>query len=155
MGRKIQTEIPLGPQTLQKYSLDIAERKYAIKNKCKKYHDQTAKSLPSLSIGQRVCIQNPLAKLWDVKGSILKEIHPRSYIVERVSGGKVRRNRIHLKKSLSASAIEPKQISMADDLESICFHKPEQLLHNQNVGNDALRRSTRIKTRPTRLGVDG
>ena len=60
-------------------------------------HDQNAKQLPSLVIGQPVRVkahpQQPRSK-WK-PGVILENIPPRSYLVE-VNGHTYRRNRVHL-----------------------------------------------------------
>ena len=64
----------------------------------KHYHDQCSKSLPSLTQGQKVVIQNPKTAKWE-PATIVRKIEgaPRSYNVSTPTGGELRRNRSHIR----------------------------------------------------------
>ncbi len=108
MGRRIKSNLPatntlLKPKTPPRST--VLSGKQKLKTNQKKYHDRKARAapLPQLQKGSRVRIQN--SDNWRLKGEVMKEVAPRSYLVETESGNLLRRNRRDL---LSTPAEQPR-----------------------------------------------
>ena len=99
-GRQIRDNLPtlsIKFNTNEKVKRDLqGERKTA-----KEYYDRKVPRKQKLELfrkNQRVVVQNEKTKEWDIRGSIMKEIAPRSYMVKMDKGGEVRRNRKFIRK---------------------------------------------------------
>jgi hypothetical protein len=136
----------------------IRQKKLETQILYKKYHDKKCKELTQLEIGQKVVIQDPISKLWNSYAMVQDNSHPRSYTVTNINGKQYRRNRIHLR---PISEI-PKERELAwhnkivNEFEDIIVEPKnasdnEELPIPQTVG---YRQSTRIKTKPDRLGIN-
>lgn len=71
------------------------------KNRQTKYYNRSVKDLPVLSENDNVRIQplNKTEKSWR-KGQIVEKVNDRSYKIKTEHGPNIRRNRIHLRKSM-------------------------------------------------------
>ena len=69
----------------------------------KRQHDEYAKDLPNLCVGQRVQVQDQDTRRWTPAVVRQAYTEPRSYIVETPSGQVLRRNRRHLKEDVYTS----------------------------------------------------
>ena len=67
------------------------------------YYNQHAKELTEIPIGNRVAIQNPATKMWDIYGTVVALGHHRRYFVKTQSGRVLVRNRRFLRKRILAS----------------------------------------------------
>lgn len=72
------------------------------KEKQKQQHDKRAKKLRELKSGEQVRIRDHLTGIWNLHGSVQKEVAPRSYEVQTEHGGSLRRNRVNLKPQMSS-----------------------------------------------------
>lgn len=72
------------------------------KEKEKQQHDKRAKKLRELRPGERVRIRDHVTGIWNLHGSVQKEVAPRSYEIQTEHGGSLRRNRVDLKAQMSS-----------------------------------------------------
>jgi transposase InsO family protein len=145
MSRRTRSFLPCAtthyvPKVQEKVPEKIIEKRKVAKH----YHDQGAKSLPKLVIGQPVRVktrpQVPHSE-WRA-GRVVKETAPRSYIVE-VNGYQYRRNRIHLR-----DAIPSKDNSMTLREKSPSPVRPA--IAHQPVSNNA---NSRVYKSPANRAV--
>ena len=119
MNRQLNDNLPRLPAKLSTNQLKtrdlVKERR-----KQKVTHDsklQQRKS-PCFKPGQRIALQDPATKLWTGRGTIIKEVAPRSFDVRIANGGTLRRNQHHLRKLHSTtSTTEQPQEDLFDDPE--------------------------------------
>lgn len=103
MGRRLRTNLPihenlLTPKGAHKIKIDKEKDKV----KQKQHHDKRAKKLRVLRPGERVTIRDHVTGIWNLHGSVQKEVAPRSYEVQTEHGGSLRRNRVDLKPQVSS-----------------------------------------------------
>ena len=91
LGRNIKSNLPFKP-TAEKNE-PIIQRKLKQKIKQKFYHDQNAKPLEVLEMGNSVRIRDNEKAVWEEKGKVIQEVAPRSYLVKTERGRLLRRNR--------------------------------------------------------------
>ena len=106
LGRRTRTLLPMSSRLLQPKGIDTTVEKKMNKLKNMKsawYHDRTAKDLVPLNEGDTVRIKPSVLgdKHWK-KGTVSKRLDERSYEVQ-VDGTTVRRNRLHLRKSVECA----------------------------------------------------
>ena len=105
MQRNPQTTLPSVKSSSKSRETDTSSQSHKIK----KYHDQHARNLPDLQIGDTVRLRKKAfpKKLWNRKGKVLSKLEePRSYKVETEQGIILRRNRQDLLKT--KESFEPK-----------------------------------------------
>ncbi|XP_032239683.1 uncharacterized protein K02A2.6 [Nematostella vectensis] len=88
-------------QALYKPEVQAAVTEQIIQNRkqAKHYHDRTAKSLPSLVVGQQIRVKvhpQQAHSNWKAGTAVSMATTPRSYVVQ-VNGRTYRRNRVHLR----------------------------------------------------------
>ena len=107
-NRRTKTPLPMTTELFkQKYSTNDRQRNIKEKQRIVKYYNRGKKGYKKLYPGQIVRIQPEIgAKSWK-KGVIIGESDDtgRSYIVETENGNKLRRNRVHLRKSSEKQVI--------------------------------------------------
>ena len=81
-------------------------KKYALQERQKRYFDRDAKDLPPLPCGNKVKIQ-PFKVNWWGKGTVMKQIDPRLYLVRQENGSVVRCNRKYLRHTKEQSLTDP------------------------------------------------
>ena len=99
VGRRLKTELPVHPQAYAPINTEEAElRRQLTRDRAKDHHDRTARSLPHLSVGSKVIVQNARTSLWD-KYAIVVSSHQggRSYLVRLPNGRLYYRNRLYLR----------------------------------------------------------
>ena len=103
MARKMRTRVPIMPIALEPENIDTENLIYREKlnrKKYKTYHDirYGAKNLPKLKENDKVLLKS------GGEGVVISDHNtPRSYIVQKDDGGRVRRNRRHLVKILHST----------------------------------------------------
>ena len=65
--------------------------------------DESSKSLPTLSVGTKVIVQNPITKRWDSTAVITKRRSERSYTIRNESGKFYLRNRKFLRPKIHST----------------------------------------------------
>ena len=108
MGRRILTSLPSHDEPNME---DICQTPYEKKEAQKEYYDQRATKYELLILmpGQQVHIRQE-DMTWDTGTVIQKCEEPRSYIIEKDTGIKVRRNRSHLReKTVPREAAQRKE----------------------------------------------
>ena len=96
-GRKLRTRVPtIIPRP---HNSSVIKQRLIEKQKiAARYYDRTAVSKPELKEGENVRLYNKDSKSWEPATVLQKAQTPRSYIVQRETGGMpLRRNRQHLK----------------------------------------------------------
>ena len=115
-GRPCRTRLPTLPAARKPVGEDTAlqAKKNAVES-MKDKHDQHAKDLPPLKIGDSVDVQNPFTKLWDSQGTV-KEVRrgKRSYIITS-DAGRFKRNRKFLRPRQNHEAMEFDEFAGGDD----------------------------------------
>ena len=104
MSQRTKTLIPTASTLLQLRVVEGVEDKIMLKRqKVKSYHDQTAKPLPRLEVGQEARV-TPLqrGKSWQA-GTLVKQLSDRSYLV-KTGSETIRRNRQFLKPQEQSAA---------------------------------------------------
>ena len=90
MGRLIQTSLPsVHLKPIHTDRQQIAEREEAQRTRTKEWHDRKARDLPQLLPNESVFIRD-----MQREGTVVKEVLPRSYLVD-TGTGVVRRNEVH------------------------------------------------------------
>lgn len=103
MGRRIRTNLPIHEDLLTpKGALKVKMDKEKEKQKQKQQHDVKAKQLRDLKPGEHVRIRDHVTGIWNMHGSVQREVAPRSYEVQTEHGGSLRRNRVDLKPQMSS-----------------------------------------------------
>ncbi len=98
--RKFRTTLPVHVPD-PKLTKVIQERLREKQVKAASRYDMTAKEKPELTTGQNVRLYNKDTRRWEPARITGLASTPRSYHVQRMSGGKVlRRNRVHLKPTI-------------------------------------------------------
>ena len=108
-GRPVQDSLPAHRRSFApEWQRPIdTERAAEIFQKAESFYDQHAHSLPDLSPGAHVAIQNPTSRVWDVYG-IVTAVNPRRrYFVRTQSGRVLVRNRRFLRKRTPLSICAP------------------------------------------------
>jgi hypothetical protein len=117
-GRLLRSVMPILPQRLEPKFIDHSVVRTKLETKRaheKEYYDRTAKSLPTLTVGQSIHIQQK-DKTWR-PGTVLKRIGDRSFIVNS-QGGFYRRNRQQLShRSARFQSFDPSSESPTGDIE--------------------------------------
>ena len=115
LGRPIQDNLPRRIQSSPNND-DITERLEYRQERQRHYHDRGCKSLPDLTPGQPIRIQDPVSSTW--KPAMVKEKPdkvPRSYTVTTPAGQELRRNRRHVKEAPSDNKWLSHQASKPED----------------------------------------
>lgn len=140
-GRPIRTQVPAQDSfysaMLESDVIHGQEKRFRQTNKTKRIYDESSRSLPPLSVGSSVWIQNTTNNLWDKMG-VIEGIRQtdRSYIVVVPGGGRAYiRNRRYLRPVA--------KIQESSDL----FQKSNNIPQEKT-----LRRSTRSRVSPQRFG---
>ena len=96
-GRKYRTTLP----SIAKYRRETSDVRQLLADKQRtatRYYNRTARAKPDLTPGQAVRLLNKDTGIWEPASVNRLAGTPRSYIVERRSGGReLRRNRVHLR----------------------------------------------------------
>ena len=95
MNRKLRDTLPKVSLKTVNNSLSLKEMQH-LKKKQKEYYDKGARHLKPLSERDTVRIAEPTG--WKKKATVLKEVNPRSYLVQTEDGQTLRRNRQSLLK---------------------------------------------------------
>ena len=133
MNRRIRSNLPISKTLLQPVPVNtqnIREQKQNAKVKQKLYYDQRARSLPELTVHQKVRVKSPHDDHWAKQGTIIK-VQGRTYTIKMDDGGITRRNRRHLRR------VESSQSNIDNDPDNgdpppQQQEKPQQSLHLQN-----------------------
>ena len=72
------------------------------KKKQKQQHDKRAKYLRDLKPGEHVRIRDHVTGIWNIQGSVEREVAPCSYQIQTEHGASLRRNRVDLKLQVSS-----------------------------------------------------
>ncbi len=81
-GRQVRTRVSVSELALDGSVSDVSARRRGQQEKVAKYYDSSTKDLSELQIGQPVCVQHHVTKLWDVTGVIIRgDRRKRSYLV--------------------------------------------------------------------------
>jgi hypothetical protein len=107
MSRKLRTRLPLVSSQLKPKTHFIKSDLKKRQASQKKYYDRTAKQRPAFKPGDNVIIQNK--RCWEPGLIMNKENTPRSYTILNSKGNEIRRNSVHIKKSLNEPIIVPEQ----------------------------------------------
>ena len=101
MGQKLRTTLPAHLEPKKIETKKLKDRDEKAKNANKKYFDRRheAKNLPELHLGDIVLQKLDHERQWQNPATVLREVAPRSYIVQTSSGNQYRRNRKHLRLS--------------------------------------------------------
>lgn len=92
-GRNIRSNLPMTPEGRVPSYQEYEDRKLKEKLKQQYYHDgKGVASLPAIRPGNTVRIKASTNR-WTIRGTVLEEVAPRSYIVRTESGSILRRNR--------------------------------------------------------------
>ena len=122
MARKMRTRVPIMPIALEPENIDTENLIYREKlnrKKYKTYHDirYGAKNLPKLKENDKVLLKS------GGEGVVISDHNtPRSYIVQKDDGGRVRRNRRHLVKILHSTPSSAVSTDSTDDTIQ-CYRK--------------------------------
>lgn len=125
MNRRPKTVLPTkGNLLMPTVVFDVKNNIQKEKNRQTKYYNRSVKDLPVLSENDNVRIQplNKTEKSWR-KGQIVEKVNDRSYKIKTEHGPNIRRNRIHLRKSME-------NIEMNNDFDLIVS---EPTMQNQDV----------------------
>jgi transposase InsO family protein len=100
-SRNLRTPLPALPKTLEPQTLntqDVRMRDNRAKSRQKESYDRRhgAQALPPLHPGDPVLVKKDGEKGWKEPATVLEEVAPRSYLLA-TKGGKLRRNRRHLR----------------------------------------------------------
>ena len=160
-SRRTRTQLPtiselLKPELPQGIEGEIQRRRL----KAKQQYDRAAKELPVLKEGQVVRIQPVKHQERWRKGTVLKKVNNRSYLVKTANGYIYRRNRRHLRQTKERPD-DPHRINdSADDELAIPFtedktqnnEQPMESLHSRRHPTDCtVTRSGRACVPPNRL----
>jgi hypothetical protein len=110
-GRKIRTTLPLLPSALMPYTVNhetVRQRGEAAKQNQKFYFDKQhgARPLSELQPGNKVLIKNDKEKKWNGPAEVIRQVAPRSYLLQ-TTNGRIRRNRRHIKLCPAATSSPP------------------------------------------------
>ncbi|XP_077969898.1 uncharacterized protein LOC120339406 [Styela clava] len=137
-GRSTRSIIP----TITKPNENCDSKRLRRKHSVKKSYDKSTRPMRELNLGKAVYFQHPERKGWN-RGTIVKRIATRSYIVKSKNGVTYRRNRVHIRpdESCNIEKYEPSIPFLSD-------YKP----NNLPVANDNSRPliSNDVPTRPRR-----
>ena len=108
-GRKTGALLPIGctleNEAAQAYE-EIHTKQRSMQERQKRYFDRDAKDLPPLPCGSEVRIQPFEGHRWG-RGTVIKQVDPKSYLVRRENGSVERRNRKHLRHTKEQSLTDP------------------------------------------------
>ena len=85
---------------------EIRTMRRSMQERQKRYFDRHAKDLPPLPCGREVRIQPFEGHRWG-RGTVIKQVDPKSYLVRRENGSVVRRNHKHLRHAKEQSLTDP------------------------------------------------
>ena len=171
MQRRIKTSLPVSHSLLKtENDSEIVDMKIKQKEKLKEQFDKHSQLVPSFKPGTLVSLLNSRTGRWDTTASVIKEISPRSYIVETSEGVRYRRNSRHLKPMSEPelykikeqlwkiySNSDPDSRANSGNMSGINGHQPPELNDSNNINSTgstqvaAQRRSGRMIKRPERL----
>ena len=109
MGRRLRSVVPTTNRQLSPETVDVKkaqENMQKQKDKSKVYHDQKARPLPSLKIGDRVMFQKKPGDNWE-RAKVLRKYNNRSFKIQTSDGAPYRRNRVFINKSNSDHNLNP------------------------------------------------
>jgi len=102
LGQPVQDHLPAHRRSFapewQQSSTDTDQKADNTQQMEQMYYDQHAKELTKLHIGNRVAVQNPISKMWDIYGTVVALGPHRRYFVKTHSGRVLVRNRRFLRK---------------------------------------------------------
>ncbi len=159
MGRRLRANLPVKQKLLNvPGSRKLIEHKRSRKQKQKQYYDRTARSLPLLQCGSRVAVRDVQRRDWSTRGTVLREVAPRSYNVRTDNGGELRRNRRDLLLTSRnvpgvsvPSSIVPASVSASIVPTSVV---PTSSAEMSTSASRVVTRSGRVSTPPSRFGID-
>jgi len=144
-GRRQRGILPCLPSAYDLIDVtSAAQGRKRAREKIKQNFDKHAYSLPKLSIGESVFLQNPFNHKWDSIGKVIEVRHDgRSYKVEGNNGRVYLRNRRFLK---------PKKEDFEDPISDDQSSEDVENGHSQLSENEqSLRRSERLKNKKVRF----
>ena len=109
-SREIVSNLPRRCVSKKPNKDELRQRLLERQNTQRQYHDQHARDLPPLGVGQPVHVQHPITGKWSPAQVAAKSMEPRSYIVETSDQTRIRRNRRHLRES--ATVATPADVSI-------------------------------------------
>ena len=145
-GRRQRTEAVALPSAYDRINdSEISEHESRRREEMEKRKinvDQSSKSLPALSVGTQVIVQNPITKRWDSTAVITKKRNDRSYTIRNESGKFYLRNRKFLrpKNQVPIHSVEP---ALEDSSRTNLPQRP--ILKQKHHMDQPLRRSTRVR----------
>uniref|UniRef100_A0A9J7ZGX9 Integrase catalytic domain-containing protein n=1 Tax=Cyprinus carpio carpio TaxID=630221 RepID=A0A9J7ZGX9_CYPCA len=164
MNRKLCDTLPKLSFKRENKSLTLKEMQHQ-KRKQKEFYDKGSRQLIPLSEQDVVRIEEPTE--WRKKAVVLKEVNPRSYLVQTEYGQVLRRNRRSLLKSaevcksnieLSPLDVLTSHEEMPSGAESpsevqLSEQSPELVSSAPETDSPILRRSNRVRKPPVRLDL--
>ena len=147
MGRTLRSNLPIAISTSQQTSQQLDNNhKVQAQEKQEKYYNRNTKPLSTLHPGDSVRIRIPNQSTWSEKGTVVKAVSPRSYIID-TDNGNLRRNRRHL--LLTSSDVQDWNVD--DDFTS--GEKTSEASEDDEIDKqvDIPRRSKRKRKKPVRL----
>ena len=151
-GRTIKANLPI----YIKGDENVLDQLKAKQMKQKLYYDRTAKDRPHMQIGQRVGLQDPASLKWTTEKIVEKCNEPRSYIVEKDTGSRLRRNQRFLKdlstQTTSTLIQSESNDTLCGDVNNICAEGQDKTMPSRTwkyaCAQDDSQSS--IKERPSR-----
>ena len=162
-SRRTRTQLPTASKLLKpEIPKGIEDEIQWRRQKAKQQYDRTAKELPALAVGQAVRIQPVKRHEQWKKGTILKKVSKRSYLLQAASGQIYRRNRKHLRQTkerltepntaLEESAEDELVIPSTELLQTHGTEQPEVSPANRNQQSEhTITRYGRVCNPPNRL----
>ncbi|GFR91029.1 Pol polyprotein [Elysia marginata] len=115
-GRSRRSMLPSRPEQQKLTDQTFQDRREHRRSSSKKYFDRLSKTLPKLSVGQRVYYEQfGNNKKW-ASGVIQSDLEDRSYIIKGDNGGSYRRNRKYMRPSINPPIPQKPTACMSDDL---------------------------------------
>ena len=133
-SRRTRTQLPTASELLKpELPQGIKEEIKCRRQKAKQQYDRSAKELPALEEGQVVRIQPVKRQEQWRKGTVVKKVNNRSYLVQAANGQIYRRNRKHLCQTKEKPAEQNQAIEdSAEDEFAIPFTEHQQNLMQDN-----------------------
>ena len=102
LGRKLRATLPTLPKMLSPRTVNpatVRARDCAAKERQKRYYDahHGVHPLPELHPGSPVLLKKDSDKGWSQPAEIIRQVAPRSYLLQTEGGNQLRRNRRHIK----------------------------------------------------------
>ncbi|KAK0137821.1 Zinc finger protein 862 [Merluccius polli] len=121
------------------------------KKKQKQQHDKRAKHLRDLKPGEHVRIRDHVTGIWNIQGSVEREVAPRSYQIQTEQGASLRRNQVDLKPQVSSQQCveQPDGASQVGETTSNLAH---QIAQNEPANPDVPSVNDSVKTPLKTLG---